>query len=462
MRNMALLRFLIVTLLAALAPPSCTDSGGGGGGGGGGYAKLDFSFGTKGIVTTNIATTNIAITKIVTTAVETSNDQAFALAIQADGKLVAAGSSLISAPYLNSFALVRYNPDGSLDPTFNATGKVTTTIGATDEAEARALVIQADGKLVAAGFTRTGSSYTFALIRYNPDGSLDTTFNTTGIVTTAVGVLDEGAFALAIQADGKLVAAGYANIGPLPVAEFALVRYNTDGSLDTTFNSTGIVTTAIGVAGSDVANALAIQADGKLVAAGLSGTGTSYEFALVRYNQDGSLDPTFNTTGKVTTAIDTIDNRAYALAIQADGKLVAAGYSSTGTPIDFALIRYNQDGSLDSTFNATGIVTTTIGEGYAQAYALAIQADGKLVAAGTANYEGALGTQLAFALARYNPDGSLDPTFNATGIVTTTIGTEADVADALAIQADGMLVAAGSSNFDVDTQNDFALHRYLP
>ena len=288
-------------------------------------------------------------------------------------------------------------------------------------------------------------------------GALDTTFNATGKVTTAIGTINDEAFALAVQSDGKLVAAGYSDTGTQGV--FALVRYNTDGSLDTTFNATGKVTTAIGTV-NDIAYALVIQSDGKLVAAGYSDTGTQVEFALVRYNTDGSLDTTFNTTGKVTTAIGTVNDIAYALVIQSDGKLVAAGVSNTGTQDEFALARYNTDGSLDAGatgFGTGGIVTTAVGTVNDVASALAIQSNGKLVAAGF-SYSGA---QERFALARYNTDGSLDAGatgFGTGGKVTTAIGTITDVATALVVQSDGKLVAAGYS--DGGAQTRFALARY--
>jgi len=285
----------------------------------------------------------------------------------------------------------------NLDRTFGNGGKVITAIGTTLD-EAFALAIQSDGQLVAAGTSSTGTQNEFALVRYNPDGSLDTTFNGTGIVTTAIGSSTDQAFALAIQADGKLVAAGYSDNGAQDL--FALVRYNPDGSLDATFNGTGIVTTAIGTI-ADLASALAIQPDGRLVAAGLSiTTGTRNEFALVRYNADGSLDTTFNTTGMVTTAIGGKGDQANALVIQPDGKLVAAGSSYSGTQNRFALARYNTDGSRDATFNGSGKVTTPIGNKGASASAVAIQADGKLVAAG---YAFDKDYQADFALARYMP-----------------------------------------------------------
>src|SRR5207247_429997 len=149
--------------------------------------------------------------------------------------------------------------------------------------------------------------------------------------------------------------------------DFALARYNLDGSLDTSFNGTGKVTTAIGTSNDSVAD-LAIQPDGKIVAVGKSRNGSQILFTLARYNPNGSLDTSFNGTGKVTTAIGTDNDDANALAQQPDGKIVAAGYSYNGSNNDFALVRYNPNGSLDTSFNGSGKVTTAIGTGKDEAY----------------------------------------------------------------------------------------------
>jgi uncharacterized delta-60 repeat protein len=395
---------------------------------------LDPSFGTGGKLTT---------------AFGAGGAGAGALAVQPDGKLVAAGNGYNG--FNQDFALARYNPDGSPDTSFNGTGKVTTAFGSDGE-YAYALALQPDGKLVAAGESDNGSNYDFALARYNPDGSLDTGFNGTGKVTTAIGSGDDDAYALALQPDGKLVAAGISDNGFQSV--FALARYNPNGSLDSSFNGTGIVTTAIGSDG-DYAYALALQPDGKLVAAGESYNGSDDVFALARYNPDGSPDTSFNGTGIVTTTFGGDHDHANALALQPDGKLVAAGESHNGSDDVIALARYNPNGSLDTSFNGTGKVTTAIGSARDVAAALALQPDGKLVAAGHSNN----GSNSDFALARYNPNGSLDTSFNGTGTVTTAIGSSADGALALALQADGKPVAAGyswnGSNYD------FALVRYL-
>jgi uncharacterized delta-60 repeat protein len=386
----------------------------------------------------------------VTTAIGASDNEAYSVAIQSDGKIVAAGSSKNGSNY--DFALARYNTDGTLDTNFGTGGKVITAIGSsTDVAES--VAIQSDGKIVAAGFSNNGSNNDFALVRYNTNGTLDTTFDSDGKVTTAIGSANDAAYSVAIQSDGKIVAAGFSNNGSNN--DFALVRYNTDGSLDTNFGTGGKVTTAIG-SGIDIAYSVAIQTDGKIVAAGFSRSGgNNDDFALVRYNTNGTLDTTFDSDGKVTTAIGSGADIAQSVAIQTDGKIVAAGYSNNGSNVDFTLVRYNTDGTLDTTFDSDGKVTTAIGSGTDQARSVAIQSDGKIVAAG---FTGEMGGE-DVALVRYNTDGSLDTNFGTGGKVTTAIGSGIDIAYSVAIQTDGKIVAAG---FNYNGSNfDFALVRYL-
>jgi len=206
-------------------------------------------------------------------------------------------------------------------------------------------------------------------------------------VTTDIGGYINEVNALIRLANGKLVAAGWA-LGPTGTFDFALARYNPDGTLDPSFGISGAVTTDF--AGDDFARALAMQADGKLVAAGFANTQTGTTVALARYNPDGILDPTFGTGGTVTTGLEL----AFALVVQADGKLVAAGLVGL-VGSDFALARYNPDGTLDPSFGTGGTVTTDFAGADDAAHALAVQADGKLVAAGEA------GPCCDFALARY-------------------------------------------------------------
>jgi uncharacterized delta-60 repeat protein len=228
--------------------------------------------------------------------------------------------------------------DTSFGASFGANGKVTTDIlnGYLDEASS--IAIQGDGKIVAAGRSYDNEN-AFALVRYNRDGTLDMSFDTDGIVTTKIE--NNAANSVAIQSDGKIVAAGH-NWDNGSNYDFALVRYSSDGSLDTGFGANGKVITAIG-AYSEAIN-IAIQNDGKIIAAGYSYNGSNYDFALVRYSSDGSLDAGFGANGKVTTAIGSAGDEAKGVAIQDDGKIVAAGFSDSDmSDYDFAVVRYEGD-----------------------------------------------------------------------------------------------------------------------
>ena len=225
---------------------------------------------------------------------------------------------------------------GELDTTFDTDGKVTTSIGSGDD-YVNSVVLQSDGKIVAAGYSYNGSNYDFAIVRYNTDGSLDTTFDTDGKVTTPIASGDDRAYSVVLQSDGKIVAAGYSYNGS--DNDFAIVRYNTDGSLDTTFDTDGKVTTPIG-SRSDTAYGVVLQSDGKIVAAGYSFNGSDNDFAIVRYNTNGSLDTTFGTGGKVTTPIGSGNEEANSVVLQSDGKIVVAGSSVNGSNYDFAVVRY--------------------------------------------------------------------------------------------------------------------------
>jgi uncharacterized delta-60 repeat protein len=443
MRRIVLFWFPIMILIVSLSVPSC---GGGGGEEGTSTGPLDGKFGEGGKVTTPIGTVD---------------DEAFAIVIQPDSRLVAAGKSYNSTAGAYEFALVRYNTDGSLDTTFGTGGIATSAFGSIDD-EAFALIIQpSDEKLVAAGYSDlAGGQRVFALSRYDTDGSLDAGFGTGGLVTTNIGGVDDEIFALAIQTDGKLVAAGYSYSGGQRV--FALTRYNTNGTLDAGFGAGGKVITDIG--SRDQAFALAIQSNGKVVAAGSSKndlTGAN-EYALVRYNDDGSLDASFGTGGVVTTPIGGGgDDEIRGLASLSDGKLVATGYSNNGIQYVFALVRYNTDGTLDPTFGLAGIVTTVLGKSDF-AFALSVQSNGKLVTAGRSNHGNQTVFDNKFAVARYNPTGSMDTSFGSKGIAVTPIGTVDDEAFALVIQPDDKLVAAGTSYDKTTGAYQFALIRYSP
>ncbi len=388
---------------------------------------LDTSFGNDGIVITDAGG---------------GQNQAHSVAIQSDGKIVAAGGNN------DDFILARYNTDGSLDTNFGIGGIVATDVGS-DYDYVSSIAIQSDGKIVSAGRMWNGNQYVFALTRHNTNGLLDANFGTEGIVTTAIGNFQDIAYSVAIQSDGKIVAAGENYNGS---KDFALVRYNTDGSRDASFGTDGIVTTMV-ESGHDHAYSVAIQSDGKIVAIGYSNNGSNDDFAVVRYETDGTLDTNFGTDGIVTTAIGSSGDRAYSVAIQSDGKIVAAGLAYLANKNQFALVRYDTNGSLDTGFDGDGIVTTVVSSQRGEAYSVAIQSNGKLVAAGL-SYNG---SNNDFSLVCYTPDGSLDTNFGTEGIVTTEIGSGTDTAYSVAIQSDGKIVAAGTR---YDDGYNFALVRY--
>jgi uncharacterized delta-60 repeat protein len=394
---------------------------------------LDTTFGAGGKVITSIGG---------------FDDYIFSAAIQNDGKIVVAGSSNNGSN--DDFALARYNSDGSLDTGFGTGGKVTTPIGSGRDYGVAA-AIQTDGKIVVAGASNNGNDEDFALVRYNSEGSLDTTFGTGGIVTTPISSYIDSAYAVAIH-DSIIVTAGYCWNSSTNNYDFCLARYNSDGSLDTTFGTGGKVITSVG-SGDEAAYGVAIQDDGKIVAIGASWSST-VDFSLARFNSDGSLDTTFGTDGKVLTTIGSGVDYGSAVVIQEGGKIVVAGYSNNGSNDDFALVRYNSDGNLDPTFGTGGKVTTPIGNGNDHGAAVALLDTSKIVVAGYSNN----GSDDDFALVRYNSDGSLDTTFGAGGKVTTPIGNGNDYGSAVALQDDGKLVMAGY--FSNGTNYDFAVTRY--
>jgi uncharacterized delta-60 repeat protein len=362
------------------------------------------------------------------------------VAIQTDGKIVAAGFTFDESGA--DFLLARYNPDGSLDSTFDTDGTAVADFGADEGAED--VAIQADGKIVAVGGTFRESGSAFAVARFNPDGSLDPTFGGDGTVVTGVPI-DSEANAVAIQHDGKIVAAGTG--GFRSTTSFAFVRLKPDGSLDPTFGGDGTAVVTVGGGAAEGAADVAIQTDRKIVAVGSTLTGSEQSFALARLNADGSLDPTFGGDGRVL--IGGGFQFGGGVAIQVDGKIVAVGGGSG----QFALARLKPDGSLDPSFGGDGRVLTEFGPGSDSAVDVAIQGDDKILAVGQSDGD--------FALARYkSAGGGLDPRFDGDGRVLTDFG-GGDFARGVAIQADDRIVAVGISDVGTNAY-DFALARYLP
>lgn len=393
---------------------------------------LDSSFKTQGKQTLNL---------------ESGSAVARTVAIQEDGKIIAAGDSFDGER--NRFTLVRYGIDGKIDPSFGENGTLTTFFdggtngkiavrpdgkffaagtlfqngdydfgvilyntdgtfqgfssigfgpgGGVNNDFLSASALQPDGRLLVAGSTFAGNNYDFALARFDASGNPDPSFGTNGTVVTPIGQSDDVVNAIALQEDGKIILAGYSTVGG-QTNQFALARYNADGSLDGSFGGTGTVVTPVGRSGNGGATAVRVQRDGKIIVGGFTIDNNNYDFSLVRYNTNGSLDPNFGVGGKVTTQIDIGNESIYDLVLQGDGKIVVVGYSNVLNS-DFAIARYNTNGALDTFFGQNGLKVFGIAQSFDFAYAVALQWDGKIVVAG-GNLNG---TRYDFALARLLP-----------------------------------------------------------
>jgi len=476
-------------------------------------------------------------------------DAGYSVLVQSDGKILVAGSVGIGADV--DFALVRYNPNGTLDTSFDGDGFVNLDFGGEDVA--KSVVLQGDGKIVVAGYTMNGADKNFAVARFNPDGTPDTSFNGTGRTTTAVSTDEDFAHSVVVQGDGKIVVAGQAKLGGN--FDFAVVRYNADGTLDTGFNlnakALASSSTIVDVKNVTVGNTSGLKVGSYLVGPGIplgakiesivsgtaitidvNATATASALTLQAFDstppvvasgatngttvtfqssQTGILTPgmfitgsgipvgttilgvsgdglsvmisaaattaasnvTFqffqaaNGSGVLTTAIGTGDDIATDLAVLSDGKIVVGGSASNGTNLDFAVVRYNANGSPDTTFDADGKVVTSLGNGDDAANSLVVQSDGRIVLAGfttrplidNPNPIPDTPAHKDFAIVRYNTNGGLDTSFNGTGKVMVPIGaTGDDIAYDVVVQSDGRIVVVGEAR-DGANAADFAMIR---
>jgi uncharacterized delta-60 repeat protein len=354
---------------------------------------------------------------------------------------------------------------GALDPTFGSGGVVTTAFPTAEVATAAAVAVYPnagtanDSKIVAAGnFVNSSGEGELALARYNANGSLDTSFGSAGTVITALG-RGNSAQAVAIQPDGKVLASGYVlQQNNNNNYDFALTRYNSNGSLDTSFGNKGVVTTNLTgsakSASEDDANAIVVQPDGKIILAGTSTTGTvstNNNIALARYNSNGSLDTSFGSGGKVITSYLSIPGSignisGDSVALEPDGSIVVFGASQFAGGVNHPFVaRYTSSGVLDSTFGGTGIVVLTQvsliqrSGGNSGQVAGVVQGDGRIVV------EGVDATTSSADLARLNLNGSLDSTFGTGGIAFEGGLSVTGLHPSIALQSDGKFVLGADS-----------------
>jgi uncharacterized delta-60 repeat protein len=336
---------------------------------------------------------------------------ASSVALQPDGKILVAGGAFPNFTFLGDFVLARYDADGTLDASFGSGGIVITSFpGQGSYAFDLALqpdgkIVLAGTQFVS--FSSEESSNTdFALARCNADGTPDLTFGSGGKVTTDFNGFNDDAFAVLVQPDGRLVAVGSAKT-PATFYDFAAVRYLPGGALDGSFGNGGKVRTDFGNNDFDRARGACLQADGKLVAAGFTifDGGLSQPFALLRWGSNGALDPGFDGDGKLLIDFDSFMQSAHEVLVQPDGKLVAVGFADTeSSDSDFLLARCHADGSLDSTFGIGGKVRTSFGNLNGGAHGAALQPDGRIVAAGFNATFTPVGVELA--VSRYLGDAT--------------------------------------------------------
>lgn len=345
-----------------------------------------------------------------------------------------------------------------LDYSFNGIGKNITAVGTSHDEPTSVVIQPSDGKILVAGSTYNGSNYDFTLVRYNTNGIIDNTFGNSGIVTTAVGAGNDYGRAVAIQADGKIIVAGY-TFGN-KYSDFAIIRYNSSGTLDNTFGNNGKVIKDIN-GYDDAAYSIQIRPNGKLVFSGRGSDGNYDLFTSIQLKSDGNSDSAFGINGISTVQI--VPNkycRVYSSLLQPDGKIILGGNTWVTTTTRFAICRINIDGSLDNTFGTGGTQQTSYLN--STIYSLALQPDGQIVAAGVADVSGSNATRIA--LAKYQSNGSLQSNFkNSTTQFVHSGGNSSDVAYSVALKQNGDIIIAGSSNDDYQSigNRDYFLLAYF-
>jgi uncharacterized delta-60 repeat protein len=381
------------------------------------------------------------------------NDEIRAITIQPDGKIIGVGMSYTSSPAFIC-GLSRYLPDGNLDTSFAGSGFFTDSYGQLSCAW-HAVALQNDSMIVVAGTARDTVSLTdnFAVGRYHTDGSVDSSFGTNGKLMTDFFGSNDLCRSMVIQNDGKIVAAGTTG-DSLSNFYMAAIRYNTDGSPDTSFSNDGNTIVDFGLKAS--CTAMLIQPDGKIILCGaVTITNTIFNLAFARINTNGTIDSTFGSNGKqvFTTSYSFTP---YSAALQNDGKIIASGSATVISPYEhFAIARILPAGLPDTTFSNDGIATTLLGSFNDLGRSLTLQNDGKIIVGGSTS----TGLQSDMAMVRYNTDGTLDNSFGSGGKFIFPTSTSFEMIYTLQFQPDGKLIAGGFSQ--QNNQRQFAVLRFM-
>ena len=386
------------------------------------------------------------------------NDIGSGIAVQSDGKIVVVGTSNGGSGN-SELAVARFNTDGSPDPSFNGTGLVTTSFSAGNDVGS-GIAVQSNDQIVVVGTSNNGSGNSeLAVARFNTDGSLDATFNGTGLVTTSFSAGNDIGSGIAVQSNDQIVVVGTSNNGS-GNSELAVARFNTDGSLDATFNGTGLVTTSFS-AGNDVGSGIAVQSNDQIVVVGTSNNGSgNSELAVARFNTDGSPDPSFSGDGRVTLSFTAPgDDVGSGIAVQSDGKIVVVGTTDDLSNTWFAVARFTVNGSLDPSFAGGGtVISRSSLNGDDMGSGIAVQSNDQIVVVGSSD-DGS--GKWRFVVARFiSIDGSFpDPDNIGKAITSFTAGD--DIGSGIAVQSDDRIVVVGTAD-NGSGDSDFAVARYNP
>jgi uncharacterized delta-60 repeat protein len=366
------------------------------------------------------------------------NDYLYNAVVLPDGRILVCGTSYNGQTDDLGYAL--FTPDGRLDKSFGTMGISTVHSDEGFLTMYNGSLVQPDGKIVNAGEVINYPVYKIALTRLTNDGTPDPMFGDNGMVTTAFADGDDGAYASALQSDGKIVITGYSLKG----SEYdgIVMRYQSNGSVDSTFGIDGIVRVTVG--GNVFGEQIALRPDGRIVVAGRTAAGSNNNLLLMQFNHDGSIDNSFGTNGLTITAFSSGDDGAYAMQLQNDGKIVVGGFVHPGSTYDAIVARFTADGKLDAGFGTNGRVNIANDAGKEELIgSLAIQADGKILASGYSGYFVGSGMDESTpVLVRLNADGSFDNSFGTNGRVVSALDGDYYGMAKLAIQPDGQIIAA--------------------
>jgi uncharacterized delta-60 repeat protein len=384
---------------------------------------LDLFFAVGGVAVSNISISGFY------------DDGGRSLAVQSDGRFVMGGWSKNASNW--DFGFVRYNPNGSLDLNFSVDGKYTIDVGNGNDF-CQSINLLSDNSIIAAGTIDAGTYDEFAVYKILPGGILDSLWGIDGHFYYNFGFTNSYCYGSYLQADGKILAAGTTNnAGNF---EFAMVRVNANGTIDNTFGTAGKVTTDISFA-DDWAFSVRVLPDGSILVAGYAYNGADYDFAIVKYHSDGSLDTSFGSGGIRYIDYNSYSDIGIAMEVMTNGKILLGGYTGPAGDKDFLVARLDANGSLDPTFDGDGWAITSLGSYDDNLYSMKLQTDGKFIAAGSTSN----GSNLDMAVVRFNADGSLDNTFGVGGIFRLDIDGGDDIAWSVKLVMNNKILVGGET-----------------